>query len=182
MFFNCLFLLTPGRGIVSYHAHNGPVKFLVTATSLNKKNRNRLRNSLPRGSEPKDDDQKNTLHSERPGSSLSNSHDTAIWLGDSVVSTAQKNDLSSSSGYLSLSHGSDSLEHRPEDSNIYELLKDQNISFKSKRHRSKKNKASSVLVISGGQGHRRVKKKTKQQRQDELVSSVMVWQIPLLNI
>uniref|UniRef100_A0A6G1RPG7 Rho guanine nucleotide exchange factor 10 n=1 Tax=Hypotaenidia okinawae TaxID=2861861 RepID=A0A6G1RPG7_9GRUI len=171
-----------GRGMVSYHAHNGPVKFLVTATSVNKKNRNKLRNSLPPGSEPKDDDQKNALHSERPGSSLSNTHDTAVWLGGSVGSIAQKSDLSSSSGSLTLSHGSSSLEHRPEDSNIYELLKDQNISLKSKRQKSKKMKASSVLVISGGQGHRRVNKKTKQQRQDELVSSVMVWQIPLLNI
>ncbi|KAI1241198.1 hypothetical protein IHE44_0009664, partial [Lamprotornis superbus] len=171
-----------GRGMVSYHAHNSPVKFLVTATSINKKNRNKLRNSLPPGSEPKDDDQKNILHSERPGSSLSNTQDTAVWLGDSVGSIAQRSDLSSSSGSLTLSHGSSSLEHRPEDSNIYELLKDQNISFKSKRQKSKKMKASSVLVISGGQGHRRVNKKTKQQRQDELVSSVMVWQIPLLNV
>ncbi|XP_050171393.1 rho guanine nucleotide exchange factor 10 isoform X3 [Myiozetetes cayanensis] len=170
-----------GRGMVSYHAHNSPVKFLVTATSINKKNRNKLRNSLPPGSEPKDEDQKNILLTERPGSSLSNTHDTAIWLGGSAGSVAQS-DLSSSSGSLTLSHGSSSLEHRPEDSNIYELLKDQNISFKSKRQKSKKMKANSVLVISGGQGHRRVNKKTKQQRQDELVSSVMVWQIPLLNI
>ncbi|XP_075270836.1 rho guanine nucleotide exchange factor 10 isoform X5 [Opisthocomus hoazin] len=171
-----------GRGMVSYHAHNSPVKFLVMATSINKKNRNKLRNNLPPGSEPKDDDQKNVLQSERPGSSLSHTHDTAVWLGGSAGSIAQKSDLSSSSGSLTLSHGSSSLEHRPEDSNIYELLKDQNISFKSKRQRSRKTKASSVLVISGGQGHRRVNKKTKQQRQDELVSSVMVWQIPLLNI
>lgn len=168
--------------MVSYHAHNGPVKFLVMATSINKKNKNKLRNSLPPGSESKDDDQKNVLHSDRPGSSLSNNPDTSVWLGGSAGSIAQKSDLSSSSGSLTLSHGSSSLEHRPEDSNIYELLKDQNFSLKSKRQKSKKMKAISVLVISGGQGHRRVNKKTKQQRQDELVSSVMVWQIPLLNI
>ncbi|XP_042676461.1 rho guanine nucleotide exchange factor 10 isoform X3 [Centrocercus urophasianus] len=167
-----------GRGMVSYHAHNGPVKFLVMATSINKKNKNKLRNSLPRGSESKDKDQRNVLHSDRPGSSNSSNPDTSVWLGGSAGSIAQKSDLSSSSG----SFTSSSLEHRPEDSNIYELLKDQNISFKNKRQRSKKMKASSVLVISGGQGHRRVNKKTKQQRQDELVSSVMVWQIPLLNI
>uniref|UniRef100_A0A8C3CZ07 Rho guanine nucleotide exchange factor 10 n=1 Tax=Cairina moschata TaxID=8855 RepID=A0A8C3CZ07_CAIMO len=171
-----------GRGMVSYHAHNGPVKFLVMATSINKKNKNKLRNSLPPGSESKDDDQKNVLHNDRPGSSLSNNPDTSVWLGGSAGSIAQKSDLSSSSGSLTLSHGSSSLEHRPEDSNIYELLKDQNFSLKSKRQKSKKMKAISVLVISGGQGHRRVNKKTKQQRQDELVSSVMVWQIPLLNI
>ncbi|XP_035398864.1 rho guanine nucleotide exchange factor 10 isoform X7 [Cygnus atratus] len=174
--------MLPGRGMVSYHAHNGPVKFLVMATSINKKNKNKLRNSLPPGSESKEDDQKNVLHNDRPGSSLSNNPDTSVWLGGSVGSIAQKSDLSSSSGSLTLSHGSSSLEHRPEDSNIYELLKDQNFSLKSKRQKSKKMKAISVLVISGGQGHRRVNKKTKQQRQDELVSSVMVWQIPLLNI
>ena len=159
--------------MVSYHAHNGPVKFLVMATSLNKKNKNKLRNSLPRGSESKDKDQRNVLHNDRPGSSNGSNPDTSVWLGGSAGSIAQKSDLSSSSGSLT----SSSLEHRPEDSNIYELLKDQNISFKNNRQRS-----SSVLVISGGQGHRRVNKKTKQQRQDELVSSVMVWQIPLLNI
>ncbi|XP_072189288.1 rho guanine nucleotide exchange factor 10 isoform X2 [Excalfactoria chinensis] len=167
-----------GRGMVSYHAHNGPVKFLVMATSINKKNKNKLRNSLPRGSESKDKDQRNALHNDRPGSSNGSNPDTSVWLGGSAGSIAQKSDLSSSSGSLT----SSSLEHRPEDSNIYELLKDQNITFKNKRQRSKKMKASSVLVISGGQGHRRVNKKTKQQRQDELVSSVMVWQIPLLNI
>ncbi|XP_064364608.1 rho guanine nucleotide exchange factor 10 isoform X4 [Dromaius novaehollandiae] len=171
-----------GRGMVSYHAHNGPVKFLVMAAAINKKNKNKSRSSLPPSSESKEDEQKNVVHNERPGSSLSNTHNTAIWLGGSVGSITQKSDLSSSSGSLTLSHGSSSLEHRLEDSNIYELLKDQSISFKSKRQRSKKMKASSVLVISGGQGHRRVNKKTKQQRQDELVSSVMVWQIPLLNI
>ncbi|XP_067150324.1 rho guanine nucleotide exchange factor 10 isoform X5 [Apteryx mantelli] len=162
-----------GRGMVSYHAHNGPVKFLVMAAAINKKNKNKSRSSLPPSSESKEDEQKNVLHNERPGSSHSNTHNTAIWLGGSVGSITQKSDLSSSSGSLTLSHGSSSLEHRPEDSNIYELLKDQSISFKSKRQRSKKMKASSVLVISGGQGHRRVNKKTKQQRQDELVSSVM---------
>ncbi|XP_067150325.1 rho guanine nucleotide exchange factor 10 isoform X6 [Apteryx mantelli] len=165
--------MLPGRGMVSYHAHNGPVKFLVMAAAINKKNKNKSRSSLPPSSESKEDEQKNVLHNERPGSSHSNTHNTAIWLGGSVGSITQKSDLSSSSGSLTLSHGSSSLEHRPEDSNIYELLKDQSISFKSKRQRSKKMKASSVLVISGGQGHRRVNKKTKQQRQDELVSSVM---------
>ncbi|XP_074847290.1 rho guanine nucleotide exchange factor 10 isoform X1 [Carettochelys insculpta] len=171
-----------GRGMVAYHAHNGPVKFLVMATAVNKKNKSKSRNSLPPSSESKEDDQKNVLHNERPSSSLNNTHDTAVWLGDSAGSIAQRSDMSSSSGSLTLSHGSNSLECRPEDSTIYELLKDQNISLKRKRQRSKKMKASSVLVISGGQGHRRVNKKSKQQRQDELASSVMVWQIPLLNI
>ncbi|XP_068921500.1 rho guanine nucleotide exchange factor 10 isoform X2 [Petaurus breviceps papuanus] len=173
-----------GRGMVSYHAHNGPVKFLVMATALNKKNKSHSRNSLLPNSEPQDDDQKDIFPNEVSNSCLSQSSpDNAVWLGDSVGSITQKSDLSSSSGSLTLSHGSSSLEHGPEDSTIYELLKDPNIALnKGKSHQFKKTKSSSVLVICGGQGHRRVNKKAKQQRQDELVSSVMVWQIPLLNI
>ncbi|XP_074065646.1 rho guanine nucleotide exchange factor 10 isoform X6 [Macrotis lagotis] len=173
-----------GRGMVSYHAHNGPVKFLVMATALNKKDKGHSRNSLLPSSEPQDDDQKDIPPNVVSNSCLSQSTpDHAVWLGDSVGSIAQKSDLSSSSGSLTLSHGSSSLEHGPEDSTIYELLKDPNITLnKGKNHQFKKTKASSVLVICGGQGHRRVNKKAKQQRQDELVSSVMVWQIPLLNI
>ncbi|NWU93924.1 ARHGA factor, partial [Upupa epops] len=170
-----------GRGMVSYHAHSGPVKFLVTATSIIK-NRNKLGNSRPCDPEPKDDDQKNVLHNERPGSSLSHTRDTAVWLGGSVGSAAQKSDLVSYSESLISSRVSGSLEHRPEDSNIYDLVKAQNLSIKSKRQRSKKMTANSVLVVSGGQGHKRLSKKTKVQREDELVSSVMIWQIPLLNI
>ncbi|XP_020828666.1 rho guanine nucleotide exchange factor 10 isoform X3 [Phascolarctos cinereus] len=170
-----------GRGMVSYHAHNGPVKFLVMATALNKKNKGHSRNSLLPNAEPQDDDQKDILPNEVSSSYLSQSTpDNAVWLGDSVGSITQKSDLSSSSGSLTLSHGSSSLEHGPEDSTIYELLKDPNIALnKGRSHQFKKTKASSVLVICGGQGHRRVNKKAKQQRQDDLVSSVMVWQIPL---
>lgn len=93
----------------------------------------------------------------------------------------QKSDVSSSSGSLSLSHGSSSLEHRSEDSTIYDLLKDP-VSLRSKARRAKKAKASSALVVCGGQGHRRVHRKARQPHQEELAPSVMVWQIPLLNI
>ncbi|XP_025020526.1 rho guanine nucleotide exchange factor 10 isoform X2 [Python bivittatus] len=170
-----------GRGMVSYHAHNGPVKFLVTVSVTNKRNKSKSKSSLncPH-SGLKDDDQKSVLP-ERPSSSLSNPNDSAIWLGGSVGSIAQKSDLSSSSGSLTLSHGSNTVEPRPEESAVYELLKEVSPD-QSKKHRSREGKAISILLISGGQGHRRVNKKCKQQRPDELVSSIMVWQIPLLKI
>lgn len=168
--------------MVSYHAHNGPVKFLVMASVTNKRSKSKSRHSLSRPpSASKEDDQKNVVHSEQPGSSGGNADDNAVWLGDSVGSIAQKSDLSSSSGSLTLSHGSSTTEHRPEESAVYELLKDVALNQNKKRS-PKEGKAVSVLVISGGQGHRRVNRKSKPQRPDELVSSVMVWQIPLLNI
>ncbi|XP_045142648.1 rho guanine nucleotide exchange factor 10 isoform X2 [Echinops telfairi] len=168
-----------GRGMVSYHAHNGPVKFLVMATTLQKKNKDESRDSLPPNSEAPDEDQRDMHPSEGLSSCLRQSNpEGAVWLGASLGSMTQRSDLSSSSGSLTLSHGSSSLEHRSEDSIIYDLLKDPNISLKSKAHQIKKAKASSVLVVCGGQGHRRVTRKARQQRLDELVSSVMVWQIP----
>lgn len=168
--------------MVSYHAHNGPVKFLVMASVTNKRNKHNSRYSLncPH-SRSKEDDQKKVVHSDRPNSSLGNPNDNAIWLGSSVGSIAQKSDLSSSSGSLTLSHGSNTTEQRPEESAIYELLRDVSLN-QCHKSRSKDGKIISVLVISGGQGHKRVNKKSKQQRLDESVSSVMVWQIPLLNI
>ncbi|XP_008584572.1 PREDICTED: rho guanine nucleotide exchange factor 10 [Galeopterus variegatus] len=172
-----------GRGMVSYHAHNGPVKFIVMATAFHKKDQDKSRDSLPPGPEPQDEDPKDELPHEGPSSCLSQSDpDAAIWLGDSVGSMTQKSDQSSSSGSLSLSHGSSSLEHKSEDSVIYDLLKDPTISLRGKARRHKRAKASSALVVCGGQGHRRVHRKARQPHQEELVSSVMVWQIPLLNI
>ncbi|XP_048353636.1 rho guanine nucleotide exchange factor 10 isoform X5 [Sphaerodactylus townsendi] len=171
-----------GRGMVSYHAHNGSVKFLAMASVTNKRSKSKSRHGLGQShSASKDDDQKNVVHNEQPGSSLSNADDNAVWLGDSVSSIAQKSDISSSSGSLTLSHGSSTTEQRPEESAVYDLLKDVALN-QSKKHRSKGGKAVSVLVISGGQGHRRLNRKCKPQRPDELVSSVMIWQIPLLNI
>ncbi|ELV13213.1 Rho guanine nucleotide exchange factor 10 [Tupaia chinensis] len=172
-----------GRGMVSYHAHNGPVKFIVMATALHKKDQDKSRDSLPSVPDPQEEDQKDVLPSEESNFCPSQSHpDGAVWLGDPPGLMSQKSDLSSSSGSLSLSHGSSSLEHRAEDSILYDLLKDPT-SLRSKARRSRKARASSALVVCGGQGHRRVHRKARQPGQEELVSSVMVWQIPpLLNV
>ncbi|XP_021565204.1 rho guanine nucleotide exchange factor 10 isoform X3 [Carlito syrichta] len=171
-----------GRGMVSYHAHNGPVKFIVLATALHEKDKDRSRDSPAPGPDPQDEDQKDGLPHEAAASCLSqNDPDGAVWLGDSPGSMTQQSDMSSSSGSLSLSHGSSSLEHRPEDSIIYDLLKDP-ISLRSRARRARRAKAGSALVVCGGQGHRRVHRKARQPYQEELTSSIMAWQIPLLNI
>ncbi|XP_038182014.1 rho guanine nucleotide exchange factor 10 isoform X3 [Arvicola amphibius] len=171
-----------GRGMVSYHAHNGPVKFIVMATAF-QKNKDRARDSPPSGPEPQDEDPKDLPGGGEDGTSCLGHTDTntATWLGDSSGLTAQKSDLSSSSGSLSLSHGSSSLEHRSVDSSLCDLLKDPSGSPRSRAQRSRRAKASSALVVCGGQGHRRVHRKARQPSQEDLVSSVMVWQIPLLS-
>nr|XP_042118872.1 rho guanine nucleotide exchange factor 10 isoform X2 [Peromyscus maniculatus bairdii] len=171
-----------GRGMVSYHAHNGPVKFIVMATAF-QKNKDRARDSPPSGAEPQDEDPKDLLGNEEGTSCLGQTDaNTAVWLGESSGLAGQKSDLSSSSGSLSLSHGSSSLEHRSVDSSLCDLLKDPSASPRSRAQRSRRAKASSALVVCGGQGHRRVHRKARQPSQEDPVSSVMVWQIPLLGM
>eukprot|EP00072_Mus_musculus_P066396 XP_017168159.1 PREDICTED: rho guanine nucleotide exchange factor 10 isoform X4 [Mus musculus] len=170
-----------GRGMVSYHAHNGPVKFIVSATAF--QNKDRARDSPRSGSELQDEDPKDLLCSEE-GPSCPGQPDTytSVWLGDSLGLPTQKNDLSSSSGSLNLSHGSSSLEHRSVDSSLCDLLRDPSASPRSRPQGSRRARASSALVVCGGQGHRRVHRKARQPSQEDLVSSVMVWQIPLLGM
>ncbi|KAM4692986.1 rho guanine nucleotide exchange factor 10 isoform 2-T2 [Discoglossus pictus] len=176
-----------GRGMVSYHAHHGAVKFLVMATAVNKKQKRKpSRCSQMSTVDLKNDDSGSVnaqQHEEANSSSASNNNDSAVWLGGSMGSIAQKSDLSSSSGSLTLSHGSNSFDTGKDDCTLYDLLSDPSVPLQnSKRPKAKKLKADSVMVISGGQGHRRVNKKLKPQRPEELVSSAMVWQIPLLHI
>lgn len=168
--------------MVSYHAHNGPVKFIVMATAF--QNKDRARDSPRSSSELQDEDPKDLLCNEEGQTSCPGQTETytAIWLGDSLGLTAQKNDLSSSSGSLSLSHGSSSLEHRSVDSSLCDLLRDPSASPRSRAQSSRRARASSALVVCGGQGHRRVHRKARQPSQEDLVSSVMVWQIPLLSM
>ncbi|XP_027454536.2 rho guanine nucleotide exchange factor 10 isoform X3 [Zalophus californianus] len=167
-----------GRGMVSYHAHNGPVKFLVMASAAVRTDKDKPADSPPPGAEPQDEEQKEALPCEGP--SLSPSGADAIWLGDSLGSVTHRSDFSSSSGSLTPSQGSGSLEPRSEETMVYDLLRFPSV-LPSRGRRARRAKASSVLVACGGQGHRRVSRKARQQRPEELASSVMVWQIPLLN-
>nr|XP_045735531.1 rho guanine nucleotide exchange factor 10 isoform X1 [Mirounga angustirostris]XP_054364522.1 rho guanine nucleotide exchange factor 10 isoform X1 [Mirounga angustirostris]XP_054364523.1 rho guanine nucleotide exchange factor 10 isoform X1 [Mirounga angustirostris] len=167
-----------GRGMVSYHAHNGPVKFLVMAAAAVRTDKDKPADSPPPGAEPQDEEQKEALPGEGPG--LSPSGADAVWLGGSLGSVTHRSDFSSSSGSLTPSQGSGSLEPRSEESMVYDLLRLPGV-LPSRGRRARRAKACSVLVACGGQGHRRVSRKARQQRPEELASSVMVWQIPLLN-
>ncbi|XP_059765793.1 rho guanine nucleotide exchange factor 10 isoform X6 [Balaenoptera ricei] len=170
-----------GRGLVSYHAHNGPVKFLVVATAAPKADRDKPRDSPPPGADLQDEDQRDALAGEGPGPCPSRRGPDAVWLGASLGSLAQASDVSSTSGSPTPSQGSGSLGPRSEEGFVQDPLR-LPCSSPGRGRRARKAKASSVLVACGGQGHRRVSRKARQQRPEELASSVMVWQIPLLNV
>ncbi|XP_021328851.1 rho guanine nucleotide exchange factor 10 isoform X2 [Danio rerio] len=153
-----------GRGMVSFHAHHGPVKFLTMATAVcnvSQATMATLTSSTPSQCQPE--------ASELEGATLNQncsrgSH--APVLQDSP---------SSSCGSLALSQAS--LEHGPEDGAIYDLLNEPAHFQKAKQ--TDRVSASSVLVVSGGLGHRRINRKTKQSKHEEMASTIMVWQIPL---
>ncbi|XP_054894379.1 rho guanine nucleotide exchange factor 10 isoform X2 [Poeciliopsis prolifica] len=168
-----------GRGMVSLHAHNGPVKFLTVATAVRNWSSN-LPSSAPSSSlqhmESVDAD------STQPMSDTASSppQGQSVWLGEAGCTTMALQDSLSSSSCGSLAPSQGSLEHGPEDGALYDLLHDP--AHHQRGRRSSKMDVSSLLVVSGGLGHRRVNKKTKQSRHEDNTSTIMIWQIPLLNM
>uniref|UniRef100_A0A8C7TJB3 Rho guanine nucleotide exchange factor 10 n=1 Tax=Oncorhynchus mykiss TaxID=8022 RepID=A0A8C7TJB3_ONCMY len=171
-----------GRGMVSFHAHHGPVKFLTMAAAVcNRPSGNSDSPGSSPPSQPGDTQDGEASPPPPPGSTPSPAatQGRGVWLGEAGCSSMALHDsLSSSCGSLALSQGS--LEHGPEDGAIYDLVNDP--ANHQRGRRVKKVNVSSLLVVSGGLGHRRVNRKSKQSRQEETVSTIMVWQIPLLNM
>uniref|UniRef100_A0A673L068 Rho guanine nucleotide exchange factor 10 n=1 Tax=Sinocyclocheilus rhinocerous TaxID=307959 RepID=A0A673L068_9TELE len=161
-----------GRGMVSFHAHHGPVKFLTMATAVcnvSQATMATLTSNTPSQCQPGAPEVEGTQLDEScsgVGCSSTSSPSHAPVLQDS---------LSSSCGSLALSQGS--LEHGSEDGAIYDLLNEPAHFQKAKQ--TEKVNVSSLLVVSGGLGHRRINRKTKQSKHEEMVSTIMVWQIPL---
>lgn len=170
--------------MVSFHAHHGPVKFLTAAVPVCN-----LPQAIAAPAAARSSSLCGSPEEERPGSAPATSSDGGVWLGDSSRSSpgpcpapgpgpVLQGSLSSSCGSLAPSHSS--LEHGPEDGAIYDLLNDPAQTQKAKR--AQRVDVSSLLVVSGGLGHRRVNRKTKQPRHEESTSTIMVWQIPILNV
>lgn len=179
------YLAVVGRGMVSFHAHHGPVKFLTMAAAVCNRpsgNPGSPGSSLPsQPGDTKDGEKAQVCQPPTPGSTpaLAPTQGRGVWLGEAgCTSMAIQDSLSSSCGSLALSQGS--LEHGPEDGAIYDLVNDP--AHHQRGRRVQKVDVSSLLVVSGGLGHHRVNRKTKQSRQEETVSNIMVWQIPLLNM
>ncbi|XP_042244268.1 rho guanine nucleotide exchange factor 10 isoform X2 [Thunnus maccoyii] len=168
-----------GRGMVSLHAHSGPVKFLSVAAAVC----NRL-SSLPSSTPPTSVQPTEA----EDGESIQPSSDIAltpprgrgVWLGEAGCTTMALQDSLSSSSCGSLAQSQGSLEHGPEDGALYDVLHDP--VHHQRGRRASKVDVSSLLVVSGGSGHRRVNKKTKQSRHEDTTSTIMIWQIPLLNM
>ncbi|XP_040917129.1 rho guanine nucleotide exchange factor 10 isoform X3 [Toxotes jaculatrix] len=168
-----------GRGMVSLHAHNGPVKFLTMAAAVCNRPPGLQSSTSPTSVQPAEtEDVENT---QPPSdSALTPPQGRGVWLGEAGCTTMALQDSVSSSSCGSLAPSQGSLEHGPEDGALYDMLHDP--AHHQRGRRSSKVDVSSLLVVSGGLGHRRVNKKTKQSRHEDTTSTIMIWQIPLLNM
>ncbi|XP_058471351.1 rho guanine nucleotide exchange factor 10 isoform X2 [Solea solea] len=167
-----------GRGMVSLHAHNGAVKFLTVAAAVCNRSSGPASSSSTAAAtsvQPAEaDDGENAPSAPTPPQGR------GVWLGEAGCTTMALQDSVSSSSCGSLAPSQGSLEHGPEDGALYDVLHDP--ALQQRGRRSSKVDVSSLLVVSGGLGHRRVNKKTKQSRHEDTTSSIMIWQIPLLNM
>ncbi|XP_072222245.1 rho guanine nucleotide exchange factor 10 isoform X2 [Leuresthes tenuis] len=168
-----------GRGMVSLHAHNGPVKFLTMAAPVC--NRSSGLPSSPPSSALQSSESQDVESAQPPSdSTLTSPQGRGVWLGEAGCTTMALQDSMSSSSCGSLAPSQGSLEHGPEDGALYDMLHDP--AHQQRGRRSSKVDVSSLLVVSGGLGHRRINKKTKQSRHEDTTSTIMIWQIPLLNM
>lgn len=172
-----LYLLS-GRGMVSLHAHNGPVKFLTVAAAVCNRASGVSSSTPPTSVQPTETDDGESTQPPSD-SALAPPQGRGVWLGEAGCTTmALQDSLSSSCGSLAPSQGS--LEHGTEDGALYDMLHDP--AHHQKGRRASKVDVSSLLVVSGGLGNRRVNKKTKPSRHEDTTSTIMIWQIPLLNM
>ncbi|XP_056445826.1 rho guanine nucleotide exchange factor 10 isoform X1 [Gadus chalcogrammus] len=175
-----------GRGMVSFHAHHGPVRFLTMAAAVC----NRTSGDQPAAPAPTPGE--TSGESPEPGATPTGQQQQqqqqrrgggGVWLGEAGCTAMALQDSLSSSSCGSLAPSQGSLEHGPEDGALYDLLHDP-AQQQHQRGRGPASKVdvSSLLVVSGGLGHRRVNRKSKAPRHEDSASTVMVWQIPLLNM
>ncbi|XP_072313311.1 rho guanine nucleotide exchange factor 10 isoform X2 [Eucyclogobius newberryi] len=167
-----------GRGMVSLHAHSGPVKFLTMAAAVC----NRPSSTSPSNAasvQPAELVEGDGTYSPSD-STLTPAQGKAVWLGEAGCTNMALQDSLSSSSCCSLAPSQGSLENGPEDGALYDMLHDP--SHQQRGRRTNKVNVSSVLVVSGGLGHRKVNKKTKPSRHEDTSSSTMIWQIPLINM
>uniref|UniRef100_A0A8C5B8W9 Rho guanine nucleotide exchange factor 10 n=1 Tax=Gadus morhua TaxID=8049 RepID=A0A8C5B8W9_GADMO len=176
-----------GRGMVSFHAHHGPVRFLTMAAAVC----NRTSGDQPAAPAPGLAPTPGETSEESPEAGATpigqqqqqQRRGGGVWLGEAGCTAMALQDSLSSSSCGSLAPSQGSLEHGPEDGALYDLLHDP-AQQQHQRGRGPASKVdvSSLLVVSGGLGHRRVNRKSKAPRHEDSASTVMVWQIPLLNM
>ncbi|KAK7913430.1 hypothetical protein WMY93_013641 [Mugilogobius chulae] len=179
-----------GKGMISLNAHCGPVDFIVAASSslspelLKRDSWCDGPDSACGGEERSDTSSQESLQqaSSNQGDSKSRGHGVLLQYRLRSTSglpgrplTAQGDEVSNSS--------MESLEHSVEDGSIYELSDDPEMWVRGRpceRDKGRRDRVSSVAVLSGGRGFRRLKERgTNRTGAESSENVLMVWQLPL---
>uniref|UniRef100_A0AAV2M798 DH domain-containing protein n=1 Tax=Knipowitschia caucasica TaxID=637954 RepID=A0AAV2M798_KNICA len=181
-----------GKGMISLNAHSGPVDFLVaTSSSLSPELLKRDSwcdgpDSACGGEERSDTSSQESLQQQ----SSSNQAEPR-GRGRGVILQYRLRSTSGLPGHLLSPDGDEvsessleSLEHSVEDGSIYELSDDPEMWVRGRgpceREAARKDRVSSVAVLSGGRGFRRLKERGANRTGAEGSENVlMVWQLPL---
>uniref|UniRef100_A0A3B3ZXK9 DH domain-containing protein n=1 Tax=Periophthalmus magnuspinnatus TaxID=409849 RepID=A0A3B3ZXK9_9GOBI len=179
-----------GKGMISLNAHCGPVDFLVSACSslspelLKRDSWCDGPDSACGGDERTDSSSQESLQQASSNQGEAKGRGRGVLLQYRLRSTsglpgrpltAQGDEVSQSS--------LESLEHSVEDGSIYELSDDPEMWVRgrpSERDGGRRDRVSSVAVLSGGRGFRRLKERGTNRTGAESAENVlMVWQLPL---
>lgn len=179
-----------GKGVISLNAHCGPVDFIVAASSslspdlLKRDSWCDGPDSACGGDERSDTSSQESLQQASSTQGESKGRGRSVLLQYRLRSTsglpgrpltAQGDEVSQSS--------LESLEHSVEDGSIYELSDDPEMWVRGRpceRDGGRRDRVSSVAVISGGRGFRRLKERGVSNRTTaESENVLMVWQLPL---
>ncbi|XP_072308272.1 rho guanine nucleotide exchange factor 10-like protein isoform X3 [Eucyclogobius newberryi] len=179
-----------GKGMISLNAHCGPVDFIVAASSylspelLKRDSWCDGPDSACGGEERSDTSSQESLQQASSNQAESKGRGRSVLLQYRLRSTsglpgrpltAQGDEVSESS--------LESLEHSVEDGSIYELSDDPEMWVRGRpceRDRGRRDRVSSVAVLSGGRGFRRLKERGSNRTGAEGSENVlMVWQLPL---
>ncbi|XP_055016673.1 rho guanine nucleotide exchange factor 10-like protein isoform X1 [Boleophthalmus pectinirostris] len=179
-----------GKGMISLNAHCGPVDFLVSACSslspelLKRDSWCDGPDSACGGDERTDSSSQESLQQASSNQGDAKGRGRGVLLQYRLRSTsglpgrpltAQGDEVSQSS--------LESLEHSVEDGSIYELSDDPEMWVRGRpceRDGGRRDRVSSVAVLSGGRGFRRLKERGTSRTGAESTENVlMVWQLPL---
>ncbi|CAB1448185.1 unnamed protein product [Pleuronectes platessa] len=131
-----------GRGMVSFHAHSGAVKFLTVAAAVCNRSTGPASSAPPAPVQPAEDTENAPPP---PDAALTPPQGRGVWLGEAGCTAMALRDSASSSSCGSLAPSQGSLEHGPEDGALYDVLHDP--AHMRRGRRSSKVDVSSLLVV-----------------------------------
>ncbi|XP_050951772.1 rho guanine nucleotide exchange factor 10-like protein isoform X3 [Labeo rohita] len=177
-----------GKGMTSLNAHNGPVEFLVAASSILSQDFLKRDSTMEGADSSSGGEDKEVTNSSQEslqqadGSPRVEAKAKGVLLQYHLRSTSQlPGKLLTARPEESSDPTHSSLAHTLEDGSIYELSDDPEVWVRgpgpSSKEAARREKVTSAAIISGGKGFRQLAKSSLSSDSNE--NTLMVWQLPI---